>query len=142
MILILFYLYKLVNFILRSSPIKIEDTVYYYNNKPNSNIAPHIGVLVDIMSKSTEYLYDELFIKEIVLRHFKEEYWMGVWRWNRPIDIRFTVNKNTQWPFIYEETRKAFALPKDQPIALTLRDQRIIDVADLRDKELYIVEQI
>lgn len=89
---------------------------------------------------SNTFKYDELFIKIIVLRHFKEEYWLGIWRWNRPVDIRFTVNKNTQWPYIYEETRKAFDLPSDQSIILTLRGQPIINVEDLRDKELYIVK--
>lgn len=91
---------------------------------------------------SSSFKYDELFIKIIVLRYFKEEHWMGIWRWNRPIDIRFTLNKNTQWPFIYEETRRAFSLPEDQSITLTLRGQPIVNVEDLRDKELYVVKRV
>ena len=81
--------------------------------------------------------------KTIIIRQYKEEWWLGFWRWYREVDILFVIREDTTMDFIYKEIRGALKIPDDKRIVLfnsSPDTPRIIYCPDeFIDKEMYII---
>lgn len=82
--------------------------------------------------------------KTIIIRHYKEEWWFGFWRYYRHVDIPFVIRNDTTMDFIYEELHHILHITNDKRIMLVSSSpdtrQVVHRVDELVDKELYIVD--
>lgn len=84
--------------------------------------------------------YLPLFSITIIIRYWKEVYWLGCWKYWKLFDLRFTVTKNMSLNDIYDDIKYLFKISENEQITLKdYKNQTIYRLEDIRDKELYFV---
>ncbi len=68
--------------------------------------------------------------RTIIIRRFKEEWWLGFWRWQREVDVPFVIRNDTTMDFIYGELRRIFHIANDSSIQLVDIDNQVITKVD------------